>query len=85
MIKLIPNRTTGLQKKVIEDKNTSVACVHCNGQGHHKMNVAASAFKNLKVSASTIEFENDCEHCDGTGHVRTQVRIIKRNQITAIV
>lgn len=85
MIKAIPNRTIGLQKKEIADKETEASCLVCNGKGQTIVNVPSARMKNLKLSASFLEVENDCNECSGTGKIHSTVRVIRKNKITAII
>jgi DnaJ-class molecular chaperone len=85
MIKAIPNRTIGLQKKQIEDKFSVASCLQCSGAGHTRVNVPAGRMKNLKLKVHFLEVENECEECNGTGKIHSTVRVIRKNKVTAIV
>lgn len=85
MIKAIPNRTIGLQKKEIEDKKTEATCINCSGKGHTVSHVPMARLKNLKSTTSFLEVENECAECSGSGKIYSTVRVIKKKQVTAIV
>jgi hypothetical protein len=81
--KAIPNRTIGLQSKVITDSFTEEKCQTCNGTGQYEYHIPAISIKNIKNRLGTICVTNDCQ-CDG-GVVRTKMRVIRKNNISAIL
>lgn len=84
MIKAIPNRTIGLQKKEIQDGVQECDCKSCNGKGVYTVSLPSKAIKNLKVKSS-INVETDCKDCEGTGKIKSKIRIIRKNKVTAIL
>ena len=84
MIKAIPNRTIGLQKKEIQDGVQESDCKCCNGKGVYTVSLPSKAIKNLKVKSS-INVEADCKECEGTGKIKNTIRIIRKNKVTAII
>lgn len=84
MIKAIANRTIGLQKKEIQDGVHESSCLHCKGKGFTTIHLPSKAIRNLKVQG-TIAVDNDCEECKGTGKVQSKIRIIRKNEVTAIL
>lgn len=84
MIKAIPNRTTGLQKKEITDGVHEASCIFCKGKGFNTVQLPATAIRNIKVHSS-ISVDNNCEACGGEGKIRNKIRIIRKNKVTAIL
>jgi hypothetical protein len=82
--KMIPNRTIGLQKAIIEDGFSEQTCLECKGTGIRTFSVPATSFRNLKAKLDNVCVENDCNFCDH-GVVRNKIRIIKKNRVTAII
>lgn len=82
--KAIPNRTIGLQTKVITDSFTEETCKTCNGSGKYNVHVPSTSFRNLKGKLGTICIENECTTCTN-GVIRTKMRIIRKNNIAAII
>lgn len=81
--KAIPNRTIGLQTKVITDSFTEEACKTCSGTGKYNVYLPSTSFRNLKGSFKNVCLENECTTCVN-GMVRTKMRIIRKNGIAAI-
>ena len=77
MIKTFENRTLGLQTKLIENKQTAVACRFCGGTGYTKYQIPGGLFKNVKLGA-IIDVHDECEHCNGSGNKISTLRVIKR-------
>lgn len=82
--KMIPNRTIGLQKAIIEDSFSEQSCLECKGTGVKTFLIPSTSFRNLKAKIENVCVENDCGFCD-QGVVRNKIRIIKRNKVTAII
>jgi hypothetical protein len=81
--KAIPNRTIGLQTKVIQDCFKDETCKTCNGSGKYKIFIESKTIRNMKNQLGHICLENDCT-CNN-GVVRTKMRVIRKNGISAIV
>ena len=81
--KAIPNRTIGLQTKIINDAVKEDKCEKCNGTGKYNIYIPSSSFRNLKSQSSNVCLENDCT-CDN-GIVRTKIRVIRKNRVAAII
>ena len=82
--KVFSNRTIGLQKAIIQDSFSEQSCLHCKGTGIQSFVLPSKSFKNLKAKVSEITVENECESCDH-GMIKNKIRIIKKNQISAII
>ena len=84
MKKAIPNRTIGLQKKVIEDAITEEPCKVCNGKGTYTVQVPSNMIRNLKGQIGYVALMNDCTSCKG-GVIHKKLRVVRKNKITAIM
>lgn len=82
--KLIPNRTIGLQTKVITDGITQEQCRVCYGRGKYNVQIPSNVIRNLKGQNGFVTIENDCTSCEG-GVVKSKIRIIRKNKVTAII
>lgn len=83
MIKLIQNRTIGLQKKTIQDSTTVVNCNACCGTGITTITLPAGSIRNLKVKSQLLVLQNECEKCDD-GKVTTKLRVIRKNPVSLV-
>lgn len=81
--KVIDNRTRGLQSKVIQDAFTEEQCKTCNGKGTYNLLVPSNMIRNLKGQIGHVTITNDCTSCQG-GVVKSKIRVIRKNKITAI-
>ena len=84
MKKAIPNRTIGLQTKVIQDAFTEEQCKTCNGKGTYNLLVPSNMIRNLKGQIGHVTITNECTGCD-KGIVRKKLRVVRKNKITAII
>jgi hypothetical protein len=84
MIKVHPNRTTGLQKKVIADGFTEEDCKTCGGKGKYNVHIPSTTQLKLKGRIATVCIEADCK-CDN-GKVLKPIRVVRKsNSIVAII
>lgn len=84
MIKVIPNRTIGLQKKIIVDSFTESDCKACIGKGSYTVQIPVGSIRNLKAKAQAHSLDIECTQCNA-GKVLTKLRVIRKNNISAIV
>lgn len=84
MIKVISNRTIGLQRKTIEDSFTESDCKVCVGKGFYTVEIPGGAIRNLKAKAGVHLMSIECTQCK-SGKVVTKLRVIRRNNISAIL
>jgi hypothetical protein len=82
--KAIPNRTIGLQTKIISDAFTDEVCKTCNGSGKYKVYFESKSIRNLKNELGHVCLENDCLNCTD-GVIRTKIRVIRKNNVRAIL
>lgn len=82
MIKVIPNRTIGLQKKAIEDSSYEHDCTVCLGKGSYTIQLPSGAVRNMKTKIATMDV--DCDRCDH-GKIHKKLRVIRKGNISAIV
>lgn len=81
--KAIANRTIGLQKATIEDSFSEEVCNKCDGKGVYKVYLPSVSIRNLKTSGQVC-LENECTSCTN-GVVRSKIRVIRKNKVSAIV
>lgn len=86
MKKKFPNRTIGLQNKVIEETSGLSKCEACKGTGKIKHTLAASTIRNIQASGE-IELEDDCGQCvDGFIANKPKLRVVrKKSKLSAIL
>lgn len=82
--KVIPNRTIGLQTKVINDGIKEDPCKTCNGTGKYNIYIPSTSFKNLRGALKHVCLENDCTNCVN-GVVKTKFRVVRKNGVRAIL
>jgi hypothetical protein len=82
--KIIDNRTRGLQSAVIEDSFTEEKCKTCLGKGTYNVLIPSNMIRNLKGKIEHVTITNDCTTCEG-GVVKSKIRVIRKNKITAII
>jgi len=82
--KAIPNRTIGLQTKIITDGVSNEICKCCNGKGTYNLQIPSNMIRNLKGQNGYVTITNDCNECEN-GIVKKSIRVIRKNKLTAII
>lgn len=83
MIKIHPNRTIGLQRKTIADGIMEEECKVCNGTGQYNIYIPSTTIRNLKGMVGSVKVTNECT-CNN-GKIHTKMRVIRKNNVTAIL